>query len=816
MRSNEQAPVPVNTADAAAGGVSGRTGGGFRPLALAVLALLVALSAPAAASAATTPALAGSVSNSGTLAGATAVAVSGHYAYTTAYAAGRLTAVDIANPAAPVVVGASAFSSTLLAASTVNIDTSGSRAYVVSKNRNGPKGSNSNDDGSGNSLTILDIATDPKVPAILGAATDAVKLFGAYGVAVSGNYAYVAAQGCLGGQPCPNKDPGSFAVVDVSSPSSPTIVATLFNSSLPPLWTGTNALDHADSVAVSNGFAYVTASYSNKLTVIDISNPLNPTIVASLADPRMIFPVDVAIQGNFAYVANQVSTSAQLTVVDISTPSNPRVVGSLTNSFLNGAYRIRLRGNFAYVSGSSAEALSAIDISDPAHPRFAAGVYDPARLWHTTGLDLDPSGRYLIGSSPFLSSQSFPLYPPFPGPTGSGTVTGTVSAFTLDPAPITVGITPSSEPPNPTPQTTATFAFSTNDLVASVRCQLDGAPLGLCTSATSQQYTSLGPGSHTFTVQATDSANATAAASYSWTVTGGAGGPANTAPPTISGPPVEAQTLSATPGTWSGSPTPSFTYQWQRCNTSAANCAPISGASAPTYAAVAADVGSRLEVAVTATDSGGSTTASSAATSVVTSAPGPVTALLDDFNRANNSGPPGASWSHVPAFSTSASNNLFITAQAVTSPAGGSADYWNAQPFGPNSEAWITIVTKPTVNGDPVYLGLRYRTPGQANSGGYQAGFLNATTGLDQYRIRRTSGTASTTLASVTGPKLNAGDQLLFRAIGTTLELWRGAAGSWTRILTANDSTFKSSGSLALLARNGSVRLDNFGGGTLP
>ena len=69
--------------------------------------------------------------------------------------------------------------------------------------------------------------------------------------------------------------------------------------------------------------------------------------------------------------------------------------------------------------------------------------------------------------------------------------------------------------------------------------------------------------------------------------------------------------------------------------------------------------------------------------------------LLDDFNRANNGGPPGASWSHLPTLSTAAANNLFVTNQAVAGLAGGNADYWNAQQFGPNSEAWITVVAKP-------------------------------------------------------------------------------------------------------------------------
>jgi len=47
------------------------------------------------------PVLKGSVSRSTSLSGATSMAVSGHYAHATSYAAGMLTAVDISNPAGP-------------------------------------------------------------------------------------------------------------------------------------------------------------------------------------------------------------------------------------------------------------------------------------------------------------------------------------------------------------------------------------------------------------------------------------------------------------------------------------------------------------------------------------------------------------------------------------------------------------------------------------------------------------------------------------------------------------------------------------------
>jgi hypothetical protein len=130
-------------------------------------------------------------------------------------------------------------------ATTENI--AGGNAYVVSKNRNaGPTG---NDDGTGNSLTILDIASNPAQPSILGSVRDPAHLFGAYGVAVSGRYAYVAAQGLLAGQPTsPDTSTGAFDVIDVSNPAGPSIVATIDNGALPAPWTGKNVLDHANAV----------------------------------------------------------------------------------------------------------------------------------------------------------------------------------------------------------------------------------------------------------------------------------------------------------------------------------------------------------------------------------------------------------------------------------------------------------------------------------------------------------------------------------------------------------------------------------------
>ena len=595
---------------------------GSLPTALATLVSLVVLSAPASALASGSPQLAGTpLSDAVNLSGATSVAVSGNIAYTTDYAGGQVTAVDISNPAFPVVVGTSGVAQTYLQnASTINI--AGNFAYVVSKNRNGPKisGGGTNDDGTGNSLTILDLST-PGSPLIKGHLTDAVNMFGAYGVAVSGGFAYVAAQGCLAGQPCPNALVGnSFTVVNVSNPLSPTPVITLHN---PTSGTFVNALDHADSVAISGNFAYVTSSYSNTLTVIDISNPASPTIVKAFTDPAINFPVDVAISGNFAYVVNQLSTPPNLTVLDISTPASPKVVGSVTNGFLNGAYRIRVHGNFAYISGSSAHAIGVVDISNPTNPILVAGLSDAAHFNNTTGLDVDATG-HLIVTSPFLSTESFSLYPPFPSPAGPTFATGTVSDVTLDPLPIGVRIGGSSEPAPITGQTNANFAFTVSDSVANMLCQLDGGPMSPCTTTNmlagtgTQQFSGLAPGMlHTFVVQATDVVGNVASASYQWQIN--AGGAADSSPPTISGSTVQGQVLTAATGSWSGTPAPTFTYIWQRCT--AGVCNAISGATAATYTLTAADVGATINVIVTGTNNLGVDHATSAQPAAVTAPP---------------------------------------------------------------------------------------------------------------------------------------------------------------------------------------------------
>ena len=96
--------------------------------------------------------------------------------------------------------------------------------------------------------------------------------------------------------------------------------------------------------------------------------------------------------------------------------------------------------------------------------------------------------------------------------------------------------------------------------------------------------------------------------------------PSNTALPTIAGESEQGQALSASVGSWSGTQPISYAYQWQRCDTSGANCA-STGTGGSTYTPGPADVGSTIIVAITASNSAGSATASSVPTTVVMASP---------------------------------------------------------------------------------------------------------------------------------------------------------------------------------------------------
>ncbi len=148
------------------------------------------------------------------------------------------------------------------------------------------------------------------------------------------------------------------------------------------------------------------------------------------------------------------------------------------------------------------------------------------------------------------------------------------------------------------------------------RCGATGGSCVNVTGATRNGY-SLGSGdlNHEMrvVVSATNAGGTTSATSPASAAVTAPPPPTNTSLPAITGTAIEGQSLSASTGMWSSSPT-SYAYQWQRCTSS---CANVSGATAETYSLDASDVGSAMRVIVSATNSAGTALATSAQTATV-------------------------------------------------------------------------------------------------------------------------------------------------------------------------------------------------------
>lgn len=205
-------------------------------------------------------------------------------------------------------------------------------------------------------LQIINIL-NPVSPALVGSYDTAGN---ATDVAISGNYAYIA-DGANG-----------LVVIDISSPVSPSLVGSY------------NTPGDARGVAISADYAYVADDGGVGLQIIDISNPANPTFKAGYDTTGTAY--GVAVVGHYAYVADGASG---LQTIDVINPGSPVLVGTYDTA--GYAYDVSVAGNRACVA-DGVVGLQVIDISNPASPTLMSTYDTPAS---SLGLDLTGNHVYV-------------------------------------------------------------------------------------------------------------------------------------------------------------------------------------------------------------------------------------------------------------------------------------------------------------------------------------------------------------------------------------------------------------------------------------
>ncbi len=262
------------------------------------------------------------------------------------------------------------------AAPALAVAVAGHHAYVAAHNRG---------------VYVVDIA-DPTAPRILAtAATQGA----AYDMAVLGDRLYVAAWAA------------GLEIFDVADKAQPRRLGGV----------ATRANAHAIAADARGEFVYVgdwSGAFEGGdpdygLTVVDVRDPVSPTVAAQLNTPG--WAADIALDGRTAYLADG---PGGLRVVDVSDPRQPMELGSLATSVR--AYGLDVQDQRAYIA-DNAGGLYIVDVRDPRRPAALGALattgaaYDVAVHGHTAWVAEALGGGPTDGGRVTLVSVADPAKP---------------------------------------------------------------------------------------------------------------------------------------------------------------------------------------------------------------------------------------------------------------------------------------------------------------------------------------------------------------------------------------------------------------------
>lgn len=181
---------------------------------------------------------------------------------------------------------------------------------------------------------------DGAVLVVYDASTSDIQRIGEYvdgnqagdAVEASGNYVYFGMT-------------ANTAVLDVSIPASPRLVATL------PI--ATTSLARAGNILFAS-------TYNNALAVLNISNPASPVIVKTISLPGLA--VKLRVVGNLLFVADG---GSGLFVYDITSPTAPVRLSQVTG--FAGVNDVAVAGTTAFLA-ADVDGVGILDISNPSAP----------------------------------------------------------------------------------------------------------------------------------------------------------------------------------------------------------------------------------------------------------------------------------------------------------------------------------------------------------------------------------------------------------------------------------------------------------------
>lgn len=231
-------------------------------------------------------------------------------------------------------------------------------------------------------VDVYDLS-DPTSPVLTGAYAPQ-DTWSIYGLAIQGTTAYILRQ--------------YLEIVDLSDPTSPILVSR----------TATTGV--AWGLHVADDLAYVAVDPHSGLRIFDVSNPTTPVLVGLVGTTGA--PRSVHVSGGIAALGGYaLGRPSILSIVDVNEPATPTLLGSI--EMPEGWAKVSVTGDKVLASMENS-GLHVIDISSPTTPTLAS-LYDPPRSAHSVFVEdnrayvVDLVGSDLHVLDVTTSSQPLPL-----------------------------------------------------------------------------------------------------------------------------------------------------------------------------------------------------------------------------------------------------------------------------------------------------------------------------------------------------------------------------------------------------------------------
>ena len=160
---------------------------------------------------------------------------------------------------------------------------------------------------------------------------------------------------------------GNYAHLVTNSASASFVDVNVSNPDVPVQGGALSLQNNPKNIAVSGNYAYVASqNNSQELQIIDLTSPTSPTLKSSFDAPGNGTGNGVAVVGTTAYIVRDNGTE-ELHIFNVSNPGTPVQRSQLDLG--SSANEIYVTGNYAFIaSAGDAHELQIVNVTNPAAP----------------------------------------------------------------------------------------------------------------------------------------------------------------------------------------------------------------------------------------------------------------------------------------------------------------------------------------------------------------------------------------------------------------------------------------------------------------